>query len=60
MSALRIRDVWKRYGLLPVLTAYVLSIFLNWTVESKNREIYMLNVELEQRRRLAGSWSAAS
>jgi len=57
LGGFEIRSV---YGLLPVLTAYVLSIFLNWTVESKNREIYMLNVELEQRRRLAGSWSAAS
>ena len=25
------------YGLLPVATAYVLSIFLNWTIEAKNR-----------------------
>ena len=43
------------YGLLPVMTAYVLSIFLNWTVESKNREIYMLNIELEERRHMARS-----
>jgi hypothetical protein len=41
------------YGLLPVMTAYVLSIFLNWTVESKNREIYLLNIELEERKRMA-------
>ena len=41
------------YGLLPVGTAYVLSIFLNWTIENKNREIYMLNLELDERRRMA-------
>lgn len=41
------------YGLLPVATAYVLSIFLNWTIEAKNREIYLLNLELDDRRRMA-------
>jgi hypothetical protein len=46
------------YGLLPVLTAYVLAIFVNWTIENKNREIYMLNIELEERRRIAGTWSS--
>ena len=48
------------YGLLPVLTAYVLAIFVNWTIENKNREIYLLNIELEQRRKIAGSWSPGS
>ena len=48
------------YGLLPVLTAYVLAIFVNWTIENKNREIYLLNTELEERRRIAGTWSAKS
>jgi hypothetical protein len=41
------------YALLPVTTAFVLSIFLNWTIENKNREIYLLNIELEDRRRLS-------
>jgi hypothetical protein len=46
-------DIRSVYGLLPVATAYVLSIFINWTMEAKNREIYLLNIELEQRRRMA-------
>jgi hypothetical protein len=41
------------YALLPVSTGFVLSIFLNWTIETKNREIYLLNIELEDRRRMA-------
>jgi hypothetical protein len=41
------------YALLPVSTAFVLSIFLNWTIENKNREIYLLNIEVEDRRRMA-------
>jgi hypothetical protein len=43
------------YALLPVSTAFVLSIFLNWTIETKNREIYLLNIELEDRRAMAAS-----
>ena len=48
-------DIRSVYGLLPVVTAYVLSIFLNWVIENKNREIYMLNIELAERKRMAGS-----
>jgi hypothetical protein len=48
-------DIRSVYGLLPVATAYVLSIFLNWVIESKNREIYLLNIEVEDRKRMAGS-----
>lgn len=48
-------DIRSVYGLLPVATAYILSIFINWTMEAKNREIYLLNIELEQRRRMAQS-----
>lgn len=47
-------DIRSVYGLLPVATAYVLSIFLNWVIESKNREIYLLNIEIEDRKRMAG------
>ena len=48
-------DIRSVYGLMPVATAYVLSIFLNWVIEYKNREIYMLNRELDERKRMAGS-----